>query len=213
MSLYMHMLNIKEVGIKRLSLYLCLPWICFRCWIRWKDVLFTLWGRFQRRRMHSCWGKRGNWCTCVCSINYLFGFFCCPCLWFISFILIDTQYHVHVSNKWENLTGYLQTLPGPPVPDGDYGVYALDTEMVCSACITSRCTCMLEKNPLHIHTGIFLRISIRVISLPNCVLFRYNCIHLNISLSDTNDLQKGLCAVLCIFHTPIILEFYKELWR
>lgn len=137
MSLYMHMLNIKEVGIKRLSLYLCLPWICFRCWIRWKDVLFTLWGRFQKRRMHSCWGKRGNWCTCVCSINYLFGFFCCPCLWFISFILIDTQYHVHVSNKWENLTGYLQTLPGPPVPDGDYGVYAMDTEMVDLALVTS----------------------------------------------------------------------------
>uniref|UniRef100_K1PHG1 RNA exonuclease 1-like protein n=1 Tax=Magallana gigas TaxID=29159 RepID=K1PHG1_MAGGI len=40
------------------------------------------------------------------------------------------KYHVHVSNKWKNRTGYRQTLPCPPVPDGDYGVYALDTEMV-----------------------------------------------------------------------------------
>eukprot|EP00105_Crassostrea_gigas_P040512 XP_019924660.1 PREDICTED: RNA exonuclease 1 homolog [Crassostrea gigas] len=42
----------------------------------------------------------------------------------------DAEYHVHVSNKWKNRTGYRQTLPCPPVPDGDYGVYALDTEMV-----------------------------------------------------------------------------------
>lgn len=42
----------------------------------------------------------------------------------------EVEYHVHESNKWENRTGYLQTLPCPTVPDGDYGVYALDTEMV-----------------------------------------------------------------------------------
>lgn len=40
------------------------------------------------------------------------------------------KYHVHESNKWENRTGYLRTLPCSPVPDGDYGVYAMDCEMV-----------------------------------------------------------------------------------
>lgn len=40
------------------------------------------------------------------------------------------KYHVHESNKWENRMGYLRTLPCSPVPDGDYGVYAMDCEMV-----------------------------------------------------------------------------------
>lgn len=40
------------------------------------------------------------------------------------------KYHVHESNKWENRTGYLRTLPCSPVIDGDYGVYAMDCEMV-----------------------------------------------------------------------------------
>lgn len=40
------------------------------------------------------------------------------------------KYHVHESNKWENRMGYLGTLPCSPVPDGDYGVYAMDCEMV-----------------------------------------------------------------------------------
>lgn len=40
------------------------------------------------------------------------------------------KYHVHESNKWENRTGYLRTLPCSPIPDGDYGVYAMDCEMV-----------------------------------------------------------------------------------
>lgn len=40
------------------------------------------------------------------------------------------KYHVHESNKWENRMGFLRTLPCSPVPDGDYGVYAMDCEMV-----------------------------------------------------------------------------------
>lgn len=40
------------------------------------------------------------------------------------------KYHVHESNKWENRMGYLRTHPCSPVPDGDYGVYAMDCEMV-----------------------------------------------------------------------------------
>lgn len=40
------------------------------------------------------------------------------------------KYHVHESNKWENRTGFLRTLPCSPIPDGDYGVYAMDCEMV-----------------------------------------------------------------------------------
>ncbi|XP_052685053.1 RNA exonuclease 1 homolog isoform X2 [Crassostrea angulata] len=40
------------------------------------------------------------------------------------------KYHVHESNKWENRMGYLRTFPCSPVPDGDYGVYAMDCEMV-----------------------------------------------------------------------------------
>ncbi|XP_062582976.1 RNA exonuclease 1 homolog, partial [Saccostrea cucullata] len=38
--------------------------------------------------------------------------------------------HVHETNKWENRTGYMRTLPCSPTPDGDYGVYAMDCEMV-----------------------------------------------------------------------------------
>lgn len=57
-----------------------------------------------------------------------------------NFLYTDTQYHVHESNKWENRTGYLRTLPCSPVIDGDYGVYAMDCEMVGSALITSTCT-------------------------------------------------------------------------
>ena len=52
----------------------------------------------------------------------------------IAFIVISvffvTQYHVHETNKWENRMGYMQTLPCSPVLDGDYGVYAMDCEMV-----------------------------------------------------------------------------------
>ncbi|KAL5022236.1 hypothetical protein ScPMuIL_001391 [Solemya velum] len=38
--------------------------------------------------------------------------------------------HVHESNKREILTGYMKTIPSSPPIDGDYGVYAMDCEMV-----------------------------------------------------------------------------------
>ncbi|KAL3870043.1 hypothetical protein ACJMK2_042660 [Sinanodonta woodiana] len=38
--------------------------------------------------------------------------------------------HVHQSNLRESLTGYMKTMPCSPPPDGDYGVYAMDCEMV-----------------------------------------------------------------------------------
>ncbi|XP_076110513.1 uncharacterized protein LOC143079167 [Mytilus galloprovincialis] len=38
--------------------------------------------------------------------------------------------HVHDTNKWENLSGYMKTQPCSPPVDGDYGVFALDCEMV-----------------------------------------------------------------------------------
>ncbi|KAK3090176.1 hypothetical protein FSP39_009745 [Pinctada imbricata] len=40
------------------------------------------------------------------------------------------QYHVHETNKWENLSGFMKTIPCSPSLDGDYGVYAMDCEMV-----------------------------------------------------------------------------------
>lgn len=38
--------------------------------------------------------------------------------------------HVHETNKWENLSGYIKSLPCSPPLDGDYGVFAMDCEMV-----------------------------------------------------------------------------------
>ncbi|XP_045158983.2 RNA exonuclease 1 homolog [Mercenaria mercenaria] len=38
--------------------------------------------------------------------------------------------HVHETNKMENMSGYMKTIPCSPPIDGDYGVYALDCEMV-----------------------------------------------------------------------------------
>ncbi|XP_033736917.1 RNA exonuclease 1 homolog [Pecten maximus] len=38
--------------------------------------------------------------------------------------------HVHETNKWEALSGYMKTFPCSPPCDGDYGVFALDCEMV-----------------------------------------------------------------------------------
>jgi hypothetical protein len=40
------------------------------------------------------------------------------------------QLHVHDSNVREVLSGYMKTLPCSPQYDEDYGVYALDCEMV-----------------------------------------------------------------------------------
>lgn len=88
-----------------------------------------------------------------------------------NFLYTDTQYHVHESNKWENRMGYLRTLPCSPVPDGDYGVYAMDCEMVGSALITSTQTCVLGQNTTHIHTDILPENFQQVNFLPDCVLF------------------------------------------
>ncbi|XP_013417107.1 RNA exonuclease 1 homolog isoform X2 [Lingula anatina] len=38
--------------------------------------------------------------------------------------------HVHEQNKYENNSGFMRTIPCSPPVDGDYGVYALDCEMV-----------------------------------------------------------------------------------
>lgn len=38
--------------------------------------------------------------------------------------------HVHEKNKQDNLTGFMRTIPHSPPLDGNYGVYALDCEMV-----------------------------------------------------------------------------------
>ncbi|XP_046374753.2 RNA exonuclease 1 homolog [Haliotis rufescens] len=40
------------------------------------------------------------------------------------------KYHVFESNKSESVTGYMKTIPSSPPIDGDYGVYAMDCEMV-----------------------------------------------------------------------------------
>ncbi|XP_067678150.1 RNA exonuclease 1 homolog [Haliotis asinina] len=40
------------------------------------------------------------------------------------------KFHVFESNKSENVTGYMKTIPSSPPIDGDYGVYAMDCEMV-----------------------------------------------------------------------------------
>ncbi|XP_076462971.1 uncharacterized protein LOC143295266 [Babylonia areolata] len=38
--------------------------------------------------------------------------------------------HVHDRNKKDNLCGFMRTMPGSPRRDGNYGIYALDCEMV-----------------------------------------------------------------------------------
>lgn len=38
--------------------------------------------------------------------------------------------HVHETNKKDNMSGFMKTIPSSPPIDGDYGVYALDCEMV-----------------------------------------------------------------------------------
>lgn len=38
--------------------------------------------------------------------------------------------HVHETNKKDTMSGYMKTIPCSPPIDGDYGVYALDCEMV-----------------------------------------------------------------------------------
>ncbi|XP_050400601.1 RNA exonuclease 1 homolog [Patella vulgata] len=38
--------------------------------------------------------------------------------------------HAYETNKYENTTGYMKTLPTSPPIDGNYGVYAMDCEMV-----------------------------------------------------------------------------------
>jgi hypothetical protein len=40
------------------------------------------------------------------------------------------QLHVHETNKMGNMSGFMKTIPSSPPIDGDYGVYALDCEMV-----------------------------------------------------------------------------------
>lgn len=40
------------------------------------------------------------------------------------------QHHVHEFNKLSDMTGYMRTIPCSPRLDGNYGVYALDCEMV-----------------------------------------------------------------------------------
>ena len=40
------------------------------------------------------------------------------------------QGHVHEQNKYTNFKGYMQTMPRSPPLDGNFGVYALDCEMV-----------------------------------------------------------------------------------
>ena len=44
-------------------------------------------------------------------------------------VSFNSQAHVHETNKRENLSGYMKTIPCSP-PPGGYGVYALDCEMV-----------------------------------------------------------------------------------
>jgi len=45
-------------------------------------------------------------------------------------MLIFFQFHVHEQNKYKDMTGYVQTQPVSPPPDGDYALYAMDCEMV-----------------------------------------------------------------------------------
>ena len=45
-------------------------------------------------------------------------------------ILPFPQSHVHLHNKFKDLTGYVQTRAGTRPPDGNYGIYAMDCEMV-----------------------------------------------------------------------------------
>ena len=45
-------------------------------------------------------------------------------------ILPFPQSHVHLHNKFKDLTGYVQTRAGTRPPDGNYGIYAVDCEMV-----------------------------------------------------------------------------------
>jgi len=41
-----------------------------------------------------------------------------------------SQHHVHESNRYQDLDGFMKTFPCSPPPDSNYGVYALDCEMV-----------------------------------------------------------------------------------
>ena len=50
----------------------------------------------------------------------------------LCYVIFSLQAHVHETNKKENLSGYMKTIPCSPPPGGGYGVYALDCEMVCS---------------------------------------------------------------------------------
>lgn len=55
---------------------------------------------------------------------------CCMYI-IVSFLsIIYLQLHVHESNKTDVLTGYMKTIPCSPPVDGDYGVFAMDCEMV-----------------------------------------------------------------------------------
>ncbi|CAH1773803.1 unnamed protein product [Owenia fusiformis] len=72
------------------------------------------WGRAYKRKLHGVVEARYNCCqesvgARGCSV---------------------AKMHVFDDNKKKDLSGYMKTLPCSPLPDGDYGVYALDCEMV-----------------------------------------------------------------------------------
>lgn len=65
----------------------------------------------------------------------------------VNSVFFATQYHVHETNKWENRMGYMQTLPCSPVLDGDYGVYAMDCEMVSDTWVPTKNISISAKEP------------------------------------------------------------------
>ena len=65
-------------------------------------------------------------------ITYLYGKQCYNVVFRVPRLIqpFCCQMHVHEDNKRGDMSGYVTTLPCSPPPDGDYGVYALDCEMV-----------------------------------------------------------------------------------
>ncbi|ESP01259.1 hypothetical protein LOTGIDRAFT_111751, partial [Lottia gigantea] len=98
--------------------------ICNRCGKRFVVYPDCEYGSFEECSFH--WGKAwkrkvaGQWETrYTCCSGDLSATGCAV-----------SKAHTYESNKYENITGYMKTMPTSPPLDGNYGVYAMDCEMV-----------------------------------------------------------------------------------
>ncbi|XP_064605094.1 RNA exonuclease 1 homolog [Liolophura sinensis] len=98
--------------------------ICIRCGKRFevypngkyamKEECVYHWGKAWKRKIAGAIETRYTCCSSELEVK---GCQVCPL-------------HVHDSNKYMNMSGFMRTLPCSPPVDGDYGTYAMDCEMV-----------------------------------------------------------------------------------